>query len=72
MDANQNGRSDKKTYHKKATGTALETVEKHSQGNDLKLFGSCFWYVRWLIYFLDLIPRGGWGQEGRNFHDKRE
>lgn len=35
----------KKTYHTKATGKALETVKKHSAENDLKLFGSCFWYV---------------------------
>ncbi|MCJ1357205.1 MAG: hypothetical protein MMC33_007201 [Icmadophila ericetorum] len=31
-----------KTYHKKATGTALATVKKHSKDNELKLFGSCF------------------------------
>jgi hypothetical protein len=34
-----------KTYHKKASGLALNTVKKHSKENDLKLFGSCFWYV---------------------------
>lgn len=43
MDANQNGDMKKKTYHKKATGQALETAEKHSGDNELKLFGSCFW-----------------------------
>lgn len=32
-----------KTYHTKATGPALETVQRHSQERDLKLFGSCFW-----------------------------
>lgn len=32
-----------KTYHKKATGQAQLTVQKRSQENDLKLFGSCFW-----------------------------
>ncbi|KAL9094297.1 MAG: hypothetical protein Q9165_003437 [Trypethelium subeluteriae] len=32
----------KKTYHKKASGKALETVKKHSKEHDLKLFGSCF------------------------------
>ncbi|KAI5209706.1 glutathione S-transferase [Aureobasidium subglaciale] len=42
MDANQNGNPDKKTYHKKATGAALETVESHSEDHELKLFGSCF------------------------------
>ncbi|KAG9847153.1 glutathione S-transferase, partial [Aureobasidium melanogenum] len=42
MDANQNNDPTKKTYHKKATGKALETVEKHSQDHELKLFGSCF------------------------------
>ncbi|KUL91246.1 hypothetical protein ZTR_01761 [Talaromyces verruculosus] len=31
-----------KTYHKKATGEAQTTVQKRSQENDLKLFGSCF------------------------------
>lgn len=43
MDANQNNHPAKKTYHKKATGKALETAEKHSQHHELKLFGSCFW-----------------------------
>ncbi|KAG9655253.1 glutathione S-transferase, partial [Aureobasidium melanogenum] len=42
MDANQNNDPTKKTYHKKATGKALETVERHSQDHELKLFGSCF------------------------------
>ncbi|KAG9558478.1 glutathione S-transferase, partial [Aureobasidium melanogenum] len=42
MDANQNNDPKKKTYHKKATGKALETVEKHSDDHELKLFGSCF------------------------------
>lgn len=32
-----------KTYHKKATGAALNTVKKHSKEHDLKLYGSCFW-----------------------------
>ncbi|GME25496.1 putative glutathione transferase [Neofusicoccum parvum] len=32
----------KKTYHTKATGKALETVKKHAAENELKLFGSCF------------------------------
>ena len=32
-----------KTYHKKATGQALNTVKKHAKEADLKLFGSCFW-----------------------------
>jgi hypothetical protein len=32
-----------KTYHKKATGEAQTTVQKRSQENDIKLFGSCFW-----------------------------
>ena len=32
-----------KTYHKKATGAALNTVKKHVKDHDLKLFGSCFW-----------------------------
>ncbi|KAI4728524.1 glutathione S-transferase [Aureobasidium sp. EXF-10728] len=40
--ANQNDGSAKKTYYKKATGEALETVEKHSADHELKLFGSCF------------------------------
>ncbi|KAF2842471.1 hypothetical protein M501DRAFT_1022452 [Patellaria atrata CBS 101060] len=31
-----------KTYHKKATGTALNTVKRHSAEEDLKLYGSCF------------------------------
>lgn len=36
---------EQKSYHKKATGTALTTVRKHSKEAELKLFGSCFWYV---------------------------
>jgi hypothetical protein len=32
-----------KTYHKKASGSALATVRKHSKDHELKLFGSCFW-----------------------------
>lgn len=37
-----NANSDKKTYHKKATGLALTTVKKHSKEHDMKLYGSCF------------------------------
>lgn len=43
MDANQNGDDKKKTYHKKATGEALKTADKHAAEHELKLFGSCFW-----------------------------
>jgi glutathione S-transferase len=32
-----------KTYHKKATGTALSTVKRHSKEHEFKLYGSCFW-----------------------------
>ena len=35
--------SEKREYHKKATGNALNTVKNHSKENDLKLYGSCFW-----------------------------
>ncbi|MCJ1243749.1 hypothetical protein MMC30_000946 [Trapelia coarctata] len=31
-----------KTYHKKATGTALSTVKRHSKEHEFKLYGSCF------------------------------
>lgn len=34
-----------KTYHTKATGLAALTVSNHSSENELKLYGSCFWYV---------------------------
>ncbi|KZF26392.1 hypothetical protein L228DRAFT_264793 [Xylona heveae TC161] len=34
--------SEQKTYHKKATGDALNTVKKRSKEHDLKLFGGCF------------------------------
>lgn len=44
-DATTKTQSQQKTYHKKATGLALATVKKHSKESDLKLFGSCFWYV---------------------------
>ncbi|KAF2668041.1 glutathione S-transferase [Microthyrium microscopicum] len=33
---------EQKSYHTKATGQALQTVEKHSTDHDLKLYGSCF------------------------------
>lgn len=36
-------KKEKKTYHKKASGPALKTVEKHSKDHELKLYGSCFW-----------------------------
>ena len=41
----ENANSEKKTYHKKATGIALNTVKKHSKDHEVKLYGSCFWYV---------------------------
>jgi hypothetical protein len=44
-DTNQGGDPSKKTYHKKATGNALTTVKNHSKEDDLKLYGSAFWYV---------------------------
>ena len=31
-----------KTYHKKATGAAAQTVKRHTREHELKLFGSCF------------------------------
>lgn len=31
-----------KTYHKKASGEALQTAMRHSKENSLKIFGSCF------------------------------
>lgn len=37
-----NANFEKKSYHKKATGVALNTVKKHSKQHDLKLYGSCF------------------------------
>jgi len=36
------GKGQQKTYHKKATGQALQTVNNHSKEYDLKLFGGCF------------------------------
>lgn len=39
-------KSNQKTYHKKATGEALVTAKKHSKDHELKLYGSCFWYLR--------------------------
>jgi glutathione S-transferase len=44
-DTNQGGDSSKKSYHKKETGSALTTVKNHAKEEDLKLYGSCFWYV---------------------------
>lgn len=40
---------EQKTYHKQATGEALETVEKRSAEHELKLYGGCFWYVPFLV-----------------------
>ncbi|KAI9684626.1 MAG: hypothetical protein M1820_010875 [Bogoriella megaspora] len=40
--SNNTDENGKKTYHKKASGKALETVKKHSKDTDLTLFGSCF------------------------------
>ena len=34
-----------KTYHTKATGAAFVTAKRRSKDHDLKLFGSCFWYL---------------------------
>lgn len=48
---NQGGESSKKSYHKKATGTALATVRDHTMEEDLKLYGSCFWYVSTFEHF---------------------
>lgn len=39
------GKTNQKTYHKKATGAALATAKKHSREHGLKLYGSCFWSV---------------------------
>lgn len=50
-DTNQGGDATKKTYHKKATGNALTTVKNHSKEDELKLYGSAFWYV-----LLPLLP----------------
>ncbi|KAL7276132.1 hypothetical protein RUND412_000895 [Rhizina undulata] len=36
------GNKSQKTYHKKASGQAMQTVKRHSKNNELKLFGSCF------------------------------
>ena len=41
----ENPNPSQKTYHKKATGAALNTVKRHTKEHELKLFGSCFWYV---------------------------
>lgn len=42
LDPNQGGDETKKTYHKKATGEALQTADAHAAEKDLKLYGSCF------------------------------
>lgn len=42
LDPNQGGDANKKTYHKQATGAAWETVQEHSDEQQLKLYGSCF------------------------------
>ena len=41
-----NTQSNQKTYHKKPTGEALVTAKRHSKDHELKLYGSCFWYIR--------------------------
>ncbi|KAG8533236.1 uncharacterized protein KY384_002019 [Bacidia gigantensis] len=40
--ASQADTSQQKTYHKRATGAALQTVKRHAKDNELKLYGSCF------------------------------
>lgn len=56
-------KSEQKSYHKKASGAAIATVKKHSKENELKLFGSCFWWV--LLYrALNLVYRL-WRQQFR-------
>lgn len=47
---------EKKSYHKKATGRALETVNAHSEASDLRLYGGCFWYVS-LPLTLTMAPK---------------
>lgn len=42
IDSGMADQSVKRTYHTKASGKALQTVEAHAQSNQLKLFGSCF------------------------------
>ncbi|KYG44197.1 hypothetical protein M433DRAFT_155861 [Acidomyces richmondensis BFW] len=42
LDPNQGGDATKKTYHKRATGRAWETVLAHTADQPLKLYGSCF------------------------------
>ena len=42
LDPNQGGDATKKTYHKRATGAAWQTVQAHSTDQPLKLYGSCF------------------------------
>lgn len=51
-DTNQGGDPTKKTYHKKATGNAWTTVKNHSKDDDLKLYGSAFWYVHDYLTYL--------------------
>lgn len=56
-----------KTYHKKATGSALVTVRKHAKDSELKLFGSCFcpfvqrvWialeFLNWPYQYIEVDP----------------
>jgi hypothetical protein len=52
-DTNQGGDATKKTYHKKATGSALVTVKNRSKDDDLKLYGSAFWYA---YHFTPTLP----------------
>lgn len=41
---------EKKTYHKQATGAALETANAHAAEHPLKLMGSCFWSVPSILF----------------------
>lgn len=34
-----------KSYHRQPTGLAATTAANHSKEADLKLYGSCFWWV---------------------------
>lgn len=43
MSSNGSNGKQEKSYHKQATGLALQTAKEHEAEHGLKLYGSCFW-----------------------------
>ena len=65
------GKYSQKTYHKKASGQALQTVKRHSKPNELKIFGSCFWFVHPILLDSSLLRFWQEGTRPPYFHSNQ-